>query len=226
MYTNTLDFIIENSSQDDYNITVHSWDVNGIMGGGDQYGGGVDVAAGKKARCSIDIENSLLDFADIDNISDINVIFWAYKDYFKEWSTELITIKTNLYNESDKVNVESEPIYSDEVVDVWYLGAEDDNTFVFAVKNKSQYNATCTFENCSVNEWTYELDDYSLEAYNEPINKNAILAVYFPVDAEYLEENGIDRIDTIEFDILLDDDNWDYESNLWTYTTKKINCKL
>lgn len=219
----TLSFVIENNSDSDYNVAAHSWDINGIMIGDNQYGfNSVETAAGKKSRLNLEVDNSVLESKGINYISEIDVLFWFYGDSMKQWDSGLLNIKTSQYSEELRATVDKEPDYADDVVEVWYAGNDSKNNYTFWVHNKSSYNAECTIENCSVNDWSYELTEYTFDAYGVLVNSDAYVAITIPVDKEFAKTNGIEKIENIEFDVLIEDNNWDLKGDLWKHKSDKI----
>ena len=211
----SVSFVIENNSDNDYNVDAHSWDINGIMIGDNQYGfNSVETAAGKKSRLNLEVDNSVLESKGINYISEIDVLFWFYGDSMKQWDSGLLNIKTSQYSEELRA--------TDDVVEVWYAGNDSKNNYTFWVHNKSSYNAECTIENCSVNDWSYELTEYTFDAYGVLVNSNAYVAITIPIDKEFAKTNGIEKIENIEFDVLLEDNNWNLKGDLWKHKSDKI----
>ena len=219
----SVSFVIENNSDNDYNVDAHSWDINGIMIGDNQYGfNSVETAAGKKSRLNLEVDNSVLESKGINYISEIDVLFWFYGDSMKQWDSGLLNIKTSQYSEELRATVDRDPDYTDEEVEVWYAGNDSKNNYTFWVHNKSSYNAECTIENCSVNDWSYELTEYTFDAYGVLVNSNAYVAITIPIDKEFAKTNGIEKIENIEFDVLLEDNNWNLKGDLWKHKSDKI----
>lgn len=219
----SVSFVIENNSDNDYNVDAHSWDINGIMIGDNQYGfNSVETAAGKKSRLNLEVDNSVLESKGINYISEIDVLFWFYGDSMKQWDSGLLNIKTSQYSEELRATVDRDPDYADDVVEVWYAGNDSKNNYTFWVHNKSSYNAECTIENCSVNDWSYELTEYTFDAYGVLVNSNAYVAITIPIDKEFAKTNGIEKIENIEFDVLLEDNNWNLKGDLWKHKSDKI----
>ena len=219
----SVSFVIENNSDNDYNVDAHSWDINGIMIGDNQYGfNSVETAAGKKSRLNLEVDNSVLESKGINYISEIDVLFWFYGDSMKQWDSGLLNIKTSQYSEELRATVDRDPDYADDVVEVWYAGNDSKNNYTFWVHNKSSYNAECTIENCSVNDWSYELTEYTFDAYGVLVNSDAYVAITIPVDKEFAKTNGIEKIENIEFDVLLEDNNWNFKGDLWKHKSDKI----
>lgn len=221
-YTDTvvkITYVIENNSNFDYDFSAHAFDINKIMAGGYSIGSDVNVPAGKKGRLQTEAYLSDLEYADSLNVSEINVLFWAYKDYFKEWDTGVLTIHTDIYEDTEKTL--TDPDYEDDCVSVMYIES-DGSDLIFAVHNKTKYVVGCTFENCSINEWAYDITEYSYDAFDEIINPDAIAIIRLYIDGEFLETNNIDEITDVEFNVLLEDDNWNYEGDMFEYKTGKI----
>ena len=217
-----FNFTIINESSKDYSVSAHTFSVNGVMAGANLYGfGSVDVPTGKKAKLSIEIENEWLKENEIDNIGILDVIFWSYYDGTKEWDSGKISVETNLYDENAVYVPKGEKIYSDDNIDVW-----KNDGLNFTILNKSEYNAGYTIENCSVNEWSYELTDYTYDLYDEDIHTGSYANFSIDVDEEFLEEIGTNNIDNIEFDILLKDSYWDLKGHPWEHKTEKIKVEL
>ena len=215
-------FVISNSSSKDYSIAAHSFEVNGLMAGSNLYGfGSVDVPTGKNSKLSIEIENDFLEENGIKNIAEIKIIFWAYYDMMKEWDTGIVSLSTNYSLEDNKYIPSGKEIYSDDNITVW---SKEDLSFV--VLNKSKYNSGYTIENCSINSWSYDLTDYSYDLYDEPIHSNSYAIFTIPIDEDFLRDNDISKAKNVEFDILLSDDYWNYEGNLWEHKTGKMSVEL
>ena len=219
---NTIfNFVIKNKSDKDYSIAAHSYSVNGLMAGSNLYGfGSVDVPAGKNAKLCIEIENNWIKESGINNIGLLDVIFWSYYDNMKEWDSGNVDIKTNLYNENTMYSPKGEKIYSDNNIDVW----ENDN-FSFTILNKSSYNAGYTIENCSVNDWSYEITDYTYDLYDESIHAGSYAQFSIDVDKEFLKEIGDKNVNNIEVDILLEERYWNFKGKLWTSEREKIQVR-
>lgn len=214
-------FTVNNNSDTDYSISAHTYAINGIMMGDSLYSSDVDVPSGKKGKLSIELNEDLIALANIEVISELDVIFWGYSDYTKEWDSGLVNIQTNLYNEEYRVYVEDEPIYSDDCVDVYFLAAEA-NYIYCAIFNKTSYNASYTVENCSVNDWAYNITDYTYDVYDVPIHTNTYSIFIVPIDEDFIYEYDLTELTSFEFDISLRDSYWNYEGDLWEHTTSKI----
>lgn len=213
-------FVVSNESDMDYSISAHSFDVNGIMIGTNLYGfGSVDVPAKKKAKLFIELDSRDLESLGINEIYELNVIFWAYADSFKQWNTDKLSVKTNYYSENFCYTPTGEVIYNDDIMTVW----RDIESTKYIIYNKSQYNARYTVENCSVNGWSYEITNYSYDLYDEEIHSKSYAVFELDINDDFLRENDIDSIENVEFDVLLRDGYWNYSGQLWEHKSSKIN---
>lgn len=207
-------FEVYNSSQKDYSISAHTYAVNGLMEGGNTYSSDVDVPAGGKAKFFIELKE------EDRTISDIDVIFWAYYDDIKEWDSGIIKIPTNCYNESLRYVSEGEEIYSDDNVSLYRLG-DSGGDFRFSIYNKTGYNASFSIENCLVNEWSYELTNYTFDLFQVPVHSGSYCEFSIPIDDEFLSEYSISEVNSIQFNIQLTDDYWE-TGDMWEASTDKI----
>lgn len=216
-----LSFLVHNSSEQDYRIFVNSYSINGLMSNEDIYDSlsYVDVPTGKNARLSMSLENSWFLDNGIPEIQKIDIVFEFYTDYTLFYS-DVISIYTDTYEESDSFVSTGEEIYSDDIVTLRHI---DD--FTFALFNKSGYNAGYIIENASVNDWSYELTDYTYTLYNKPIQANTYSIFTIPIEREFLIENNLNEIENIEFDILLEEVCWISEGLPWEHKTEKIKIE-
>ena len=216
-----ISFLVENNSKKDYGISAHSYAVNGLMAGDSKYLSNVDVPAGKKGNFDISIEKDFLESNGIEQIGRLDVIFWAYYDDFKEWNSDVIKIKTNAYDKEKMYKPTGEEVYSDDNMTLWLVGKED-NEYNFVVKNKSSYNVEYYIENCSVDGWSYENDNYLLDLYAEPIHGKTYYAYEFEIDDTFMEENKIEEIKNLEFNLLMQDGYIEDYLNIWEAKSDKI----
>ena len=54
------------------------------------------------------------------------------------------------------------------------------------------------------------------------VNSDAYVAITVPIDKEFEETNEIDKVESIEFDVLMEDENWDLKGDLWKHSSDKI----
>lgn len=221
--TNTvINITLANASDKDYSISAHSYAINGLMAGSNQFGiDNTELPSGKKTKIAIEIENNWLKENSINEIAELEFIFWAYYDGYKEFDTGKITVNTNLYDESKMYMPNGNKIYSDDNLTVWKNSGTS-----FTVLNDSSYNAQYTVENCSLNEWAYQLTDYTYDLYEEEIHSGAYVTFEIPIEKDFLDSNEIEKAENIEFDILLSDSYWNLEGDLWEYKSGKITTDI
>jgi hypothetical protein len=222
--TNTavnIRFVITNGTAKDYSVSAHTYSVNNLMVQSHSYGSDVNVPSGKKASLNVEIKKQWLTENGISNISDMGIIFWGYYDYFKEWDSGLVYLTTNYYNPQIDYVPTGIKLYEDVNTEVWLLSSNG-KTFNLSVKNKSQYNAGITIDNCSVNGWAYETTDYTYDLYDEDIHTNCYKNFELTIDDEFLTENGIPTITDVEFNVHMEDSYWNYKGAVWEYDTPKM----
>lgn len=215
---------VENNSKKDYGIAAHSYSVNGLMAGGTEMMSDVDVPANKKGNIKLSFEKGWLTENGIDHIGKLDVLFWAYFEDFKEWDTGVVSVKTNLYDKEKLYKPSGEEIYSDDSMSLWLLEHED-NTYRFSVKNKTSYDVEYYVENCSVNDWSYENENYLFDVYSESIHGKTYFVYDFEIDRSFMDDNGIDSIDNFEFNLLMKDDYYEDLFDIWEAKSNKIVIK-
>lgn len=197
-----VEFLVQNNSEKDYSIAAHSYAINELMAGEHLYGSDVNVPAGKKAKFSIKISKEWFIENKITEIKKIDVVFWGYYNNFKEWDSGNVIIDTNLNDGTGYYSSKKQEIYTDDNVSVWYLYG-DNNEYTFLIKNKINENTSYTIENCSVNDWAYDLGSCKYDLYSEPIHSNTNDTFTIVVDNDFMKENSISAIENIEFSIKL-----------------------
>lgn len=199
-----INFLLISNSDKDYSISAHTYSVNGLMAGGHLYGSDVNLPGGKKTKLSIEIGNQWLEKNGIEKIAELDFCFWAYHDNIKDWDTGTVKIKTNLYDESLMYSVSEKEIYGDSNTTIWYAGKEG-NDYSFIIRNNSTYNVDFTIDNCSVNDWSYKITDYTYDLHDKPIQANSYNVFTISVDENFIEEYEISEVKNIEFTITLGD---------------------
>lgn len=191
--------LIENNSSLNLGFNAHAYGVNGIMTGNNIYSMNCDVAAGKKANTSFDIDSSFLSENDIDEIRYIDILFWAYDNdkMFKEFDTGQLRIETSLYNETSDIS-NGTPIFEQDGLSVSFISRENDN-FTFLLINDTEDYINFDFTEISINDYTVSDVDYDL--YDEIVlSKNAAICT-ISVKDEFMQENDIDTVESIEWNI-------------------------
>lgn len=195
-------FTVENNGDKDIHLCIESYSVDGVMVSDMVYGFDVaDISPGKKAKTSISILDDWLDLYGLSEIGNIDIIFMFYDDVFEECYTPILNIKTNLSSEESYKDIYDDALYDDSNVSVWYLGSIVDNEYVFVLKNKCGDTTVYSVENCSVNEWSYNLDSYMLGLYGIPIQEDTLSFFTIRIDDNFLQEYDISNVESIEFNI-------------------------
>lgn len=219
-----IEFTVENNSKKDYGIAAHSYAINGLMVGGTEYMTDVDVPAGKKGSFEISVDKEWLAENGIDHIGKLDVLFWAYHDDFKDWDTGVIEVKTNLYDKEKMYKPDGEKVYNDDNMALWLVEHED-NEYKFVVKNKTSYDVNYNMKNCSIDDWTYEDENFFLDLYNESIHGKSYFEYEFEVDDDFMEENKIENIGSLEFNMEMEDEYIDDFTDIWEAKSGKITIK-
>lgn len=193
-------FICVNNSSKDYDISAHEYAINDLMAGEHLYGSDVSVPAGKKGKFSISVKKEWFTSNKITDIKKIDILYWGYYDNFKEWQSEKVTIYTDL-NDGKYYSPTGKEIYSDENLSLYHIGG-----YKFCLYNKSNYEHDWTIDDCTINEWSYELTNYTYDLFNEPILGESYTTFEIPIDDGFLKEYGITKVNNIEFDIEFDYD--------------------
>lgn len=215
-----LKFELNNSSNKDYSICANTYSVNGLVAGTNEYGLNTsEVAAGKSGKLNIEIKEDFYKKHNMTKISDFKILFWAYNDDFKDWDTENITIKTDKYDKECKYTPSGEKVYSDDNLALWLIG-KGEHSYEFAVKNKLNGNLEYTIENASVNDWSYDVTEYSFDNFQMNCMGKTYMTFVLDIDDDFISENEIDKIEGIEFAIK----GYDYDNKI-DFKTEKITVK-
>lgn len=196
----SIEFICLSNSDKDYSISAHEYAVNNLMAGDHLYGSDVDLPAGKKATFTISIDSEWFKNNGIKEFKKLDVMFWAYYDNFKEWESEKISISTSKDNGAGYYTPSGKQIYSDSNMELYYL-SNNKNTYQFCIKNNTQLEKRWSVENCSINDWSYDLGSCMLDLYSEPLLNGCYTIFDLVVDEDFLQSNSISSIKNIEFDI-------------------------
>lgn len=195
-----LQFVAENTTKEDWSIVVHGYAVNDLICGSNELGfGTVDVPTEKKGNFAIEVEDDWLEQYGFDDISSFKATFWGYKDSYAELQTKSYTIKTNHFDKSVTVSPKGDEVYSDDDIKVWYVEG-DNNDYKFLLYCNGDIG-TYTLENCSVNEWGYNITDYTYDLYDEVAIKKTYAIFTLPIDSSFIENNKIEKIESLEFDV-------------------------
>lgn len=192
-----LDLYIENNSKLNLGFNAHSFAINKINTGNNIYEMNCDVASGKKANTSLEIDKQYFDFVSTSPIKSIDLLIWAYDNdaSFKEFDTEQITINTNLYDEKFEV-LSGEKIYENNGIIVEYL-FEDNDKHYFQLRNNSDSYLDFNIENLTINDFTSS--EMDLDLWGISALKDCTAIFWVEPSKEFIETNGISEIEKIEF---------------------------
>ena len=193
----SLDIYIENNSKLNLGFNAHSYAINKINTGNNIYEMDCDVASGKKANTSLEIDKKYFDFVSTSPIKSIDVLIWAYDNdaSFKEFDTGQITINTNLYDEKFDF-LSGENIYDNNGITVEYLFADNDK-YYFQFCNNSDSYLDFNVENLTINNFTSSEMDLDLWGISALKDCKAIFSI--DPSSDFLETNDISEIEKIEF---------------------------
>lgn len=203
-----LKFLIENDSNEDIEISANNVVVNGYMFSSYLY---TDVAAGKKANCSVTLSKSDLEELAIDTVADIEIDFSVYKN--DTWDlickSDLISIKTSaaesyLYNYDES----GTKIYDDNGVLIVVKGIVKDefmgDSILVYAYNTNDVPVTVSTRNVSVN--GFMIDPWF--SCSMLPGKHALSKLSF--SETDLEENEIESIRDVEITFYIyDTDSWE-----------------
>ncbi len=215
---------VTNRTSTDYSIAAHSYSLNSFMLGDSKYGfGSVDLPGEKKAKLVVSYPKSKLDFIGQDSVEELETIFWVYGETMKEYDTGLVKIQSNTYSSGNMPSFDaSKAVYDDEYISVWTISKVADDEYGFLIHNKTDYNCSFTVDNASVNEWGYDLTDYTFDLFEELIHADSYMLFGFPVKQSFMNENNIDKVESIEFTIKLEDDYYKSYKTKFEKMTGKI----
>lgn len=195
-----ITFMVKNNSEKDYSISAHEYAINNLMAGGSTYGSDVNVPKGKKAKFTVEIKKEWFVLNGIKTFKKFDVMFWAYGDSMKEWESGKVSFSTNKDNGKGYYKPSKNPIISDKNMSIGYVSKKND-TYKFYVQNKTELERRWSVENCSVNDWSYDLGVNKYDLYSEPILDGCYAVFDLTVDKKFKTENSIKTVKTIEFNI-------------------------
>lgn len=200
-----LDLYVENNSTLNLSVAPYAYAINGIMAGGNQYGfGATDVAAGKKANGSIDFsdfwsEDDFFEKYQIDSVDSFDVLFWAYDNDQSMKTFESGQIHADVSNETiqdSPIFADAKNVYDQNGIKVDFL-SKDGNDYNLCITNTTGEYFTFDVENTSFNDYTSSDEDYEL--YDKYLLNNCKLLITIKPTDEFLETNGIDSVEKIDF---------------------------
>lgn len=202
-----LKILIENNSEADVTVQARNSSVNGYM---------VDtmfsctVAAGKKANDSITFLSSDLEACDIETIADMEFSFHIFND---SWETvldsDLVKVNTSAaetytYGFDDS----GSELHNENGVRIISKGFSDDQSIfgpglVLFIENTTGKDVTVQVRDVSVNGFMVDT------MFSEDVTADKCAVTAITVMSSSLEENGIDKIEEMEFYFhVFESDSW------------------
>lgn len=206
-----ITFVVKNSSKKDYAISAHEYAINKLMAGGKTYGSDIKVPKGKKAKLTVKVDKSWFKDNGIKTFKRFDVLFWAYYDNMKDWDSGQVSFSTNKDNKKGYYKPSKKALFSDENMSIGYISKKSD-TYKFYVQNKTDIDRRWTVDNCSINDWSYDLGSCKYDLYSEPILSGCYAILDLSVDKDFKKENSIKSVKKIEFSIEFEggfNDDWE-----------------
>lgn len=193
----SLDIYVENNSNLNLGFNAHSYAINKINTGNNIFEMDCDVASGKKANTSLEIDKQYFDFINTSPIKSIDLLIWAYDNdaSFKEFDTDQITINTNLYDGQIEVLL-GEKIYEKNGIVIEYIG-NDENKYYFQLFNNSDTYLDFNVDNLTINDYTSS--EMDLDLYGISALEGCVAIFFVEPSQEFIETNEISEIEKIEF---------------------------
>lgn len=212
----TINFLIENNSEEDIIVSVDDLSINGIMLISIM---STDVIAGKKANAELSISSTNLETAGIEIIKDIEFEFHIVNP--KTWETMFNSDNIKLATTADPSFVQTiddsgDVLLEQDGIEIVLKNLDTESGFSFTdiyfyIENNSGKDVTIQARDTSVNDFMI----IGLISSNVPAGKKAFDKISF--SNSQLEKNGIEEIKKIElkfhvfesdtFDNIFDSDN-------------------
>lgn len=213
-------FLAENNSDKSVSFVGNDFTINGITIYGNFY---IDVAAGKKANGSLNLDLDDLSYVGIEEIATITAQdIFIYNNDDRETITHLtFSLETSIANDyNQEIDRSGELLYERDGIRVLYRGLEtnwmDEPVLSVLVENTSDVNCSILVDDVSVNGFMVYAN-MSAPAYSDTVTYNEI-----DFSSSDLEESGIDAIEEVCFKLwAYDDDN---NTTLWR--TEEITVSI
>lgn len=194
----SFDFLIENNSDKDLTVRSEDVSVNDYSVSNFLY---EEVAAGKKSNSGVDIYSSVLEENNIESIDKVEFTldFIDPESYKSQFKSDKIVITLNENAEQSDPTKDGKLIHEADGVSVYYMentGGSwiSDDGLKFFIKNDTDKNVVVSSEDVSINDFSMKYT--SLYAEVEAGKKtNDVMDLY----SSELEENGIDKVEKVEF---------------------------
>lgn len=200
-----INVLIENNTDQNLTFALRDTAVNGYMI--DMYLSET-VAAGMKSNSKISFSETELKAAGIETIAVMEFSFNVYNsdswvDYLE---TDRIRVETDAAKDFEfKFDENGEVLYDKDGLKVIYQGTTEDwyygTCLIMHLVNNSNREFTFSFENTSVN--GFMMKNYSSRSVLP--GKHSIVNLGF----SDLEKSGIQKIETVQFNLQFMDENWD-----------------
>ena len=206
-----LGFLVENTGNEDFYVTLHAYGINGIMGGYfNSLNTYCNVGSGKKANTTLNISENTLSQRGITSIKYFDLQFDVGESNLsgKKFDTGIIRLETaNFTDERQAFN--SESLFSDSAISVYYMGTSG-NTIYVVVENTSDKSFAVGLKSMYIN-------DYSIDGFNDI---NIVHEIVFPeseaileieIYDSFYERNQIETANKIDFDLSYNfEDDYDF----------------
>ena len=225
MFGYALNISVENKSEDtNYTVTVDDVTVNDVMYYGSLY---TEVSAGKKANDSVNLYSSYVEDGELGDFTDILITFTVREtDNYEDDPIAQETVHIYPYGESKaksyvrKAQSTDETIVDTDDVTIILTGYSEDEYYGYAahlyIVNKSGKDIYVKTDNDSVN--GYMIDSY----FGTYVDKNKVAYTYINWYADDLKENSIDKVEELEFDLIVED-NEDWSADDLVNITVTLN---
>lgn len=156
--SNKMEFQIENTSNKDWDFTIKSYAVNGIMVDTGLGTMSTNVPAGSIAKNTLEPDIELLSSFNMDQPEYFDFLFWTYDNskMFKDFDTGQITVETDQY--SQRYGITANPDASDSNFD--FYGINDGGIYCF-IKNNNDFYCSANFDDLKLNKYALQNGDYN-----------------------------------------------------------------
>ena len=218
-----VDFLVENTSENDYLFYINSYAVNGLMVKSNLLYE-IDVPAAKKTTVSVAVPFEWMKNNNVNTLAEIELDFnWTTDSSLRSGEFLTAKVKTSEYDDSLMYVPSGEIVYDNDEMTVWNFD-NTDKSFSFAILNKTDYYGNYTVDNSSVNDWAYPITDYTYDLSDRGLLPDCYDLFTFSVDDTFIDEHeGLEEINSIEFEIMiLESEKWDIYSHATVYTSDRI----
>lgn len=157
--TNEMNLQYENSSNKDWDVTIKSYAVNGIMMDTGLGAASTNVPADSIAKNTFTPKTDYLSTYGLDTPVYFDFLFWAYDNSvnFKDFDTGQITVETDQFDH--RYSFVNEPDASKGGFDFHYLSSHGD--IYCAIQNNNDYYCSANIQDLKLNKTALQDDDYN-----------------------------------------------------------------